>query len=299
MGTVDLDVVSTLKNRKFLGLLLLALLVTYVIPFPLISGALQDYSHLKAIHERMAKENDAIVCHRVLESSPDLFSSNGMKCDDTHYRPHESTVSFGDLLVYEGTYNEYLRAEEALKSDIPNFVVFVLIVFLSTVLFSYAMVDFAVSLSRGIEKSPLDCIVLALRDLPYLLAAELWTLMVLLFVLILIAIPVSMLGPLGSFLIGLIISPTLALVLPAYYFTRKIEVVGPIWGVIKRNPAGFLGLGAGLALLSTMTSLQYELLSGVWALPMMLFGGLLRYPLGSIGALKVYLDGKGEDEEGD
>ena len=296
MGTVDLDVESTLKNRKFLSLLLLALLVTYLIPFPLISGALQDYSHLKAIHERMVKENDAIVCHNVLDTNPDFFSSNGMKCDDTYYRPNESTVSSGDLLVYEDTYNEYLRAEEALKSDIPDFGAFVLIAFLSTLLFSYAMVDFAVGLSEGLEKNPLECIVSSLRALPYLVAAEILVLIVLVFIVILLAILLSIFGLLREVVVGLIAAPAFALVVPAYYFTRNVEVVGTIWGVAKRNAAGYLALGAGLTLIDIIMAFQYNLSLGIWTRPLMILLGSIRYPLNSLGALKVYLDAEVEKD---
>lgn len=116
MEPIHLDVSSTLRDRRFLALLAIALLVTYVLPFPFVSSSIQDYSRLKDVTERMAKENDAIVCHNVLDTNPDFFSSHGMECDEKYYRPNESIVAVDGLRVYEDTYLEYIKAREAVSS---------------------------------------------------------------------------------------------------------------------------------------------------------------------------------------
>ena len=172
MESVHLDVPSTLRDRRFLALLAIALLVTYALPFPIINDVLQDYSRLKGVMERMAKENDATVCHRVLSTNPDFFSSHGMRCDEEYYRPNESTVTTGDLIVYEDTYREYLRAREALKRDLPALVLLVIFAFLAMLGFGYAMIDFAVGVSTGDEKGVKDTLLSGLRAVPTLAVSE-------------------------------------------------------------------------------------------------------------------------------
>ncbi|NJE60786.1 hypothetical protein [Thermococcus sp. 21S7] len=296
METVSLDVSATLRNRKFFALLLLALLVTYALPFPLINGPLQTYSRLREITERMTKENDAIVCHRVLDTNPDFFESHGMKCDDEYYRPNESTVTAGDLIVYEDTYNEYLRTREDLKRGLPAFILFAIFVFLVTLGFGYSMVDFAVGLSAGTERRLRDSLTSGLRAIPALAASEILVFVVLLLVLILLAIPMVLLGPFSNVLAGLVVSPAFALVVPAYYFTKNISLIGEIWRVVKRNTGGYFALGAGLVLVDGLMVLQYNLGLGIWTLLIMVMIGAVRYPLNSLGALKVYLD-TGREEE--
>ncbi|ASA77191.1 hypothetical protein [Thermococcus sp. 5-4] len=296
METVDLNVSATLRNRKFLALLAIALLVTYALPFPLINGPLHDYSRLKRIMERMTKENDAIVCHNVLDTNPDFFGSHGMKCDDEYYRPNESTVTVGDLIVYEDTYNEYLRAREDLKRGLPVFIFFAIFVFLAMLGFGYAMVDFAVGLSAGTERRLQDSLTSGLRAIPALAASEILVLIVLLLVLILLAIPMALLGPFSNVLVGLVASPAFALVVPAYYSTKNIGLIEEIWRVVKKNTGGYFALGAGLVLVDGLMILQYNLGLGIWTLPVMIMIGAVRYPLNSLGALKVYLDTEREEE---
>ncbi|WP_258084704.1 hypothetical protein [Thermococcus thermotolerans] len=281
---------TTLKNRKFLALLLTALLVTYVLPFPLINGFLQDYSRLKQIRERMLRENEAIVCHNVFDVNPDFFGSHGMECNDEYYRPDERTATVDGLTVYQDTYYEYLKAKRNLQRELRAFVLFVIFAFLTLLGFSYAMVDLAVGLSEGNEKRPLESILSGLRSIPALVASEILVFIVMILVLMLLAIPIAVLGPFGGFVAGLIASPAFALVVPAYYFTKKIGPVGEIWGVVKGNPGGYFTLGLGLAVLETLTVLGYGTYFGIGTLLLMLMVGGLRYLLGSLGALWVYLD---------
>ncbi|WP_297091921.1 hypothetical protein [Thermococcus sp.] len=290
MKTVSLNVSATLRNRKFISLLFVALLVTYVFPFPFISGFLQDYSRLKEIRERMAQENDAIVCHNVFDVNPEFFGSHGMRCNDNYYRPDERTVTVDGLSVYRDTHHEYLDAKKNLRRELPPFVVFVVFVFLALLWFSYAMVDFAVELSEGNERRPFESMLSGLRSIPALVASEILVFIAMILVLILLAIPIALLGPFGGFIAGLIASPAFALVVPAYYFTKKIGPVGEIWRIAKGNPGGYFTLGLGLAVLEALTALEYENYLGIGALFLMLIVGGLRYLLSSLGALWVYLD---------
>ena len=296
MEPIHLDVSSTLRDRRFLALLAIALLVTYVLPFPFVSSSIQDYSRLKDVTERMAKENDAIVCHNVLDTNPDFFSSHGMECDEKYYRPNESTVTVDGLRVYEDTYLEYLKAREALKRDLPPLVLFVIFVFLATLGFGYAMIDLAVGLSTGNEKGLKDSLISGLRAVPALAISAFLVFVVLLLILILLAIPIALLGLLGTILAGLVASPALALVLPAYYFTKNVWTVGEIWRVVKKNTGGYFALGIALVVVDELMTLQYNLGLGIWMLPLMILIGAVWYLLNSLGALKVYLDAKREEE---
>jgi len=296
MEPIHLDVSSTLRDRRFLALLAIALLVTYVLPFPFVSSSIQDYSRLKDVTERMAKENDAIVCHNVLDTNPDFFSSHGMECDEKYYRPNESTVTVDGLRVYEDTYLEYLKAREALKRDLPPLVLFVIFVFLATLGFGYAMIDLAVGLSTGNEKGLKDSLISGLRAVPALAISAFLVFVVLLLILILLAIPIALLGLLGTILAGLVASPALALVVPAYYFTKNVWTVGEIWHVVKNNTDGYFALGITLVVVDGLATLQYNLDLGIWMLPLMILIGAVWYPLNSLGALKVYLDAEREED---
>ncbi|ASJ04278.1 hypothetical protein [Thermococcus barossii] len=290
MGTGGVDVFETLRSRKFLALLAIALLVTYVLPFPFIHGFLRDYSRVREIRERMVKEDEAITCHDVFDADPSFFGSHGMKCSDEYYRPGERTVTVDGFWVYEDTYHEYLRAKRNLREELPAFVIFVIFAFLSFLGFSYAMVDLAVGLAGENGRRLKEVLLSGLRAIPALVAAEILVFIVLVLVLILLAIPMAIFGPLGSFMAGLIAAPAFALVVPAYYFTKEIGLIGEIWRVARNNPGGYFTLGLGLAVLDTLMVFQYHTYLGIGTLFLMLIIGGPRYLLNSLGALWVYLD---------
>ncbi|KUH32811.1 hypothetical protein APY94_08480 [Thermococcus celericrescens] len=100
METHSIEIDKTLRSKKFVGLLIAALLVTYALPFPLMSGFMESYGRVKEILRLMKKENEAINCHAVFNFNPDFFGEHGMKCDETYYRPNETTVSCCGMQVY-------------------------------------------------------------------------------------------------------------------------------------------------------------------------------------------------------
>lgn len=296
MEPIHLDVSSTLRDRRFLALLAIALLVTYVLPFPFVSSSIQDYSRLKDVTERMAKENDAIVCHNVLNTDPDFFSSHGMECDEKYYRPNESTVTVDGLRVYEDTYLEYLKAREALKRDLPPLMLLGIFTFLLMLGFGYAMIYFAVGLSNGNGKGLKDTLISGFRAVPALALSEILVFAIVLLLLMLMIILMAFLGPLTIILAGFVTAPALALVVPAYYFTKNVWTVGEIWHVVKNNTDGYFALGIALVVVDGLATLQYNLDLGIWMLPLMILIGAVWYPLNSLGALKVYLDAEREED---
>lgn len=301
MNAVELNLSAILKNRKFLTLFFIALLVTDVLPFPLINGFLQDYSKVREIREQMARENDAIVCHRVLNTDPDFFGSHGMKCNEEYYRPNEKTVGVDGLVVYEDTYWKYLKAKKDLRGKLPDLAVFVILGFISLLWFSYALIDFMVGLARGNEKGLLEPIISGLHSLPALVGSEILVFLVMFLVLILLAIPIAIFGPLGGFIAVLISSPAFALVVPVYYFTKNIPPFEEIWRVVKGNTGGYFTLGFGVLVIEILTTMSYHTISigsGMLFL-LILVTGALQYLLWSLGALWVYLDTPLEEKRGE
>ncbi|QDA31045.1 hypothetical protein FH039_04730 [Thermococcus indicus] len=295
METPSIEVDKTLRSKKFVGLLIVALLVTYALPFPLMSGFMESYGRVKEILRLMEKENDAITCHSVFNSNPDFFGSHGMKCDDTYYRPSEPTVSCCGMSVYRDTYWEYLRASSEMREKLPLMVIFAVWAFLTNLSFGYALVDAAVELARE-EKRALESIKAGLKALPALVAAELLTFVVVLIALVLLAIPIAIFGPFGSFVAGILATPTFALVVPAYYFTGNVGVVGEIWRVARANPGGYFTLGLGLSIVDVFLVLQYEYYMGALTLLILLPLGAVRYVINSLGALWVYVETIPEEE---
>lgn len=296
METHKVELERTLRSKKLLGLLMIAVLITYAVPFPLITGFLEDYGKIKELQRQMEKENDAITCHAVYSSNPDFFGSHGMRCDDTYYRPNESTVSCCGMSVYRDTYQEYLRAREGLGKELPKFVLFVVWAFLSLTAFSYALVDTVVSLSEEKERSIRESILAGIRALPGLVASEIIVFIALILVLLLLAIPIAILGIAGTVLVGILAAPAFALVIPIYYFKRKIGPVGEIWRIFKNNTGGYIVLGLLAGLLDTIMTIQYDYYLGIGTLLIMLAIGVPRYLLNSVGALVVYLEGTTAEE---
>lgn len=297
METHKVELGRTLRSKKLLGLLMIAVLITYAVPFPFITGFLEDYGKVKELQRQMGKENDAITCHMVYSSNPDFFGSHGMRCDDTYYRPNETTVECCGMSVYRDTYQEYLRARDSLGRELPKFVLFVVWVFLSLTAFSYALVDTAVSIYGEKERSLRESILAGIRSLPALIASEIIVFIALILLLILLAIPIAILGIAGTVLVGILAAPAFALVLPIYYFERKIGPVGEIWRIFKNNTGGYLVLGLLAGLLDTVMTVQYDYYLGIGILLIMLAIGVPRYLLNSVGALVVYLEGTNTEEE--
>jgi hypothetical protein len=296
METYGVEVGRTLKDRKFLGLLTIALLVTYILPAPLITGFLEGYERIHDILKQMERENDAITCHQVYNANPEFFGSHGMKCDEAYYRPNGTTVSCCGMSVYRETYWEYIRTKDELKRELPKFAIFVVWVVLTLLAFSYALVDTAVKSQEG-NVSLKKSIVSGFRTLPHLIAAEFILFLALLLALIVLAIPIAIFGPVGAVLVGILASPAFALVVPIYYFERKIGPVSEIWEILKNNTGGYIVLGLLLTIVDTIMTMQYELYVGLGTPLIMAAVGAPRYILNSIGALKVYLDGKMATEE--
>ncbi|NJE42446.1 hypothetical protein [Thermococcus sp. GR6] len=298
METYNFNVNGTLKNRKFIALMVIAILVTYAIPFPFISGFLDDYSRLKDVERQMGKENEAIVCHEVYDVDPDFFGEHGFTCNDEYYRPGEPTTSCCGMHVYRDTYGEYLQVKESLREELPGFVAFVIFAFLAVIVFSYALIDLAVRIGRGeLDKLGIkDSVLKGLHALPGLVVSEAITFVVVLIVLILLAIPIAIFGPFGTVIASILAVPAFVLVIPAYYFTKKIGPVGEIWRVAKTNPGGYLTLGLGFAVVDALMVFQYEYYLGIGTLLLMLLTGTIRYLLNSAGALMVYMEGTKEEE---
>ncbi|ASJ08870.1 hypothetical protein A3L11_06385 [Thermococcus siculi] len=292
METRGIEVERTLKDRKFLGLLVIVLLITYALPFPLISGFLEDYEKTREILKQMEQENDAITCHQVYSVNPEFFGSHGMDCDNTYYRPNETTVSCCGMSVYRDTYWEYIRAKDSLRRELPRFIAFVIWVIMSILAFSYALVDAAVK-SQEESFSLKESVLSGFRALPALIASEFIVFLALLLVLIVLAIPLAIFGTIGGILVGILAAPAFALVVPIYYFERKIGPVHEIWKVIRNNTGGYIVLGLLLTLFDTITTLQYGHYLGIGTLLIMIAVGAPRYILNSVGALVVYL-GTGE-----
>ena len=290
MGTHQIGLERTLRSKKLLSLLIIAALITYALPFPFISGFLEDYGKIKELQRQMEREDNAIACHAVYSSNPDFFGSHGMGCDDTYYRPNESTVSCCGMRIYRDTYREYLLARESLKKELPKFILFLVWVFLSLTAFSYAMVDTAVSLSLEMKRSLGESIFAGIRALPALIVSEIIVFIALLMTLILLSIPIAILGLAGAVLVGILTAPAFALVIPIYYFERKIGPVKEIWEIFKNNTGGYLILGLLAGLLDTIMAIQYDYYLGIGTLLIMLAIGVLRYLLNSVGALVVYLE---------
>ncbi|AEK72596.1 transmembrane efflux pump [Thermococcus sp. 4557] len=296
MGTPSIEFDKTLRSKKFMSLLIAALLVTYALPFPLVSGFMESYGMVKEILRLMEKENDAINCHAVFNFDPDFFGGHGMKCDETYYRPNETTVSCCGMQVYRDTYWEYLRASSEMREKLPLMVVFAVWVFLTNLTFSYALVDAAVGLTGDGEKRIIESIKAGLKALPALVAAEILTFVVVLIALVLLAIPIAIFGPFGSFIAGILTTPAFALVVPAYYFTGDVGVVGEIWRVARTNPGGYFTMGLGLSIVDVFLVLQYEYYMGALTLLLLLFLGAVRYVINSPGALWVYVETIPEEE---
>ncbi|ASJ06802.1 hypothetical protein [Thermococcus pacificus] len=291
METHEVELGQTLRSKKLLALLLISVLLTYAVPFPFIAGFLEDYGKIKEIKKQMEEENEAIVCHTVYDTDPEFFGSQGMECSDENYRPNESTVSCCGMSVYRDTYQEYLRAREDLGKELPKFVLFVVWVFLSLLAFSYALVEGAVSITNGGEVSLKRSILSGFRALPALVASEFVMFVAIIAVLILLAVPMAILGPLGGILVVILTAPAFALVIPVYYFERKIGPVGEIWRIFKNNTGGYLVLGLLAGIVDLLVAFQYEYYFGIGTLLIMLAIGIPRYVLNSVGALVVYLDG--------
>ncbi|CAD5243868.1 hypothetical protein [Thermococcus camini] len=296
MRTLYIEANKTLRSKKFMGLLITALLITYALPFPLVSEFMESYGRVKEILRLMEKENDAITCHSVFNSNPEFFGSHGMRCDETYYRPNETTVSCCGMSVYRDTYWEYLHASSEMREKIPLMVIFSVWAFLAQLAFSYALVDAAVELAREGEKRTLESIAAGLKALPALIAAEVLTFIFVLIALILLAIPIAILGPFGSFIAGIIATPAFALVVPAYYFTRNVGVVEKIWRVARSNPCGYFTLGLGLSIVDVFLILQYKYYMGALTLLLLLSLGAVRYVINSLGALWVYWETSPEEE---
>ncbi|WP_204247195.1 hypothetical protein [Thermococcus celer] len=292
MDTVEVNLVDTLRNQKFISLLLLALLVTYVLPFPFMTNFFHDYSRVKELRDDMIKEHNAIVCHRVLETDPDFFSSQGMKCNDKYYRPDEETVSTGELLVYADTYGKYLEAKRELRRDLPGLKVFAILVFLLSLWFGYSLIDLTVKVSSGYEGGLLGPLLAGLHSLPALVASEALVFAAMFVLLTVFAVPIALFGPVGVLVAGFIVSPAFTLVIPAYYFARRVFPIGEIWRVARGNPGGYLSLGLGLSVVEILTvvAMGYTLSIGLGVLFLVILAaGALHYLLGSLGSLWVYL----------
>lgn len=131
----------------------------------------------------------------------------------------------------------------------------------------------------------------------YLLAlSEILVFAIVLLLLMLMIILMAFLGPLTIILAGFVTAPALALVLPAYYFTKNVWTVGEIWHVVKNNTDGYFALGITLVVVDGLATLQYNLGLGIWLLPLLVILGAVWYLLNSLGALKVYLDAKREED---
>lgn len=298
METLEIKLKRTLRNKKLLGVLLIAVFVTYAVPFPLIRGVFEDYGKVKELQRQMKKENDAIVCHEVYSTNPGFFGEHGMKCNDEYYKPNETTVGCCGMLVYRDTYADYLRVMEDLRKGLPVFLLFVIWVVISLLAFSYALVDTAVATSKGEERSIGGSILSGIRALPALVVSEFVVFLALLVVLLVLAVPIAILGIAGTMLVETLATPAFALVIPIYYFERRIGPVREIWRVFKNNTDGYLVLGLLSGLLDIAMTLQYNYYLGIGNLLIMLAIGVPRYLLNSVGTLTVYLEGKTGEEEG-
>ncbi|KUH32813.1 hypothetical protein APY94_08490 [Thermococcus celericrescens] len=182
-----------------------------------------------------------------------------------------------------------------MREKLPLMGIFAVWVFLTQLAFSYALVDAAVELARGRKKRVLESIKAGLKSLPALVAAELLTFVFVLIALILLAIPIAIFGPLGSFMAGIIATPAFALV-PVYYFTGNVGVAEEIWRVARANPGGYFTPGLGLSIVDVFLVLQYEYYMGALTLLLLLSLGAVRYVINSLGALWVYAETAPEEE---
>lgn len=109
------------------------------------------------------------------------------------------------------------------------------------------------------------------------------------------AVPIALFGPVGVLVAGFIVSPAFTLVIPAYYFARRVfPIGGEIWRVARGNPGGgYLslgGLGLSVVEILTVVAMGYTLSIGLGVLFLVILAaGALHYLLGSLGSLWVYL----------
>ncbi|ASJ02740.1 hypothetical protein A3L09_05470 [Thermococcus profundus] len=299
METPRIDIGRTIRDKKFLSLIFIAVLLTSILPFPLLIDFTRDYSKMHELMDRMVKEDDAIACHRTLDIIPNTRNLT-LKCDDEYYHPDERITECCGLSVYQSTYQEYRRVVDRVKRDLPKTIVASIWILLSVLFSYYALIDAAVSISQKKEVSIGEIIRSSLRAFPALIASEVLTFLVVLVLLLIVSIPLIIFGPLARIIEVIIGMPALLLVVPAYYFIRKVYVLDRIWNVVRNNPGGYIVLGIVGLVFAELSKLQYYHYFGATTLLLsaaMSTVGLIVY---SLGGLEVYLSAEkseGEREE--
>jgi hypothetical protein len=296
VGTPKIDTGRTIRDKKFMGIVFIAVLLISVLPFPLLMDFTRDYSKVHELMDRMTKENDAITCHRTLDMIQNT-QNIALKCNEEYYQPNGRITECCGLSVYQSTYQEYRRTVEQVKRDLPKTIIASIWILVSVLFSYYALIDAAVSISKEKEISVGEVIKSSLSALPGLIASEVLTFLVVVLLLLIVSIPLLILGPLAGIIDVIISGPALLLVVPAYYFTRKIYVLDRIWNVAKNNPGGYIVLGIVGLLFAELSKLQYYHYFGTaTVLPSAAIAalGLLVY---SLGGLEVYLFAEKGDEE--
>ena len=134
---------KTFRSWKFWASLVLAVMMTHVLFFPVFGSLIRDYSELNALNDRMFGEHNAITCHRAYSMDPEAFDRANTTCPDKYYRPNVSTTKYEGLTVYTDTYQNFLRTKRKVEEDTHRAIPLSLLDVLMGMYFNYVLVGVA------------------------------------------------------------------------------------------------------------------------------------------------------------
>ncbi|NJE46334.1 hypothetical protein E3E35_02675 [Thermococcus sp. GR7] len=291
--------IRTLNSWKFWAVLLLAILVTYVLFFPIFKPLMEDYSELKSFEMQMVKEHDAMVCHQIYSMNSGIFERINATCDNEYYRPNISTTTYKGLVVYRDTYEKFQDARRRTLDDLHKVIPLLPLLAVLMLYFNYVLVDTEYLLMKGTEPALRDALLKGLNSIPGLIIAELTTLLAVFLIGVILAVSLAAIfGELGIMLVAFMIMPALSLVTPTYHFTRLVIPIEEILRTAKRCPGGYTVLGLLIMIVGWLFEAAYTHYLGIWSAAILALLGLVKYMLDSLAALVVYLGGTEEEKTG-
>ncbi|AHF80181.1 hypothetical protein [Thermococcus paralvinellae] len=248
------------STRLLVALPILALVFSHLIFLPLTLPVFQLYVELNKIQEQMIKEDDSIMCHRVMENTKEAKellekgANISWSCDDTYYRENAPTVTVNGLTVYKDTYQRYMRVKSELRRKFKQFISIFTLSILMSIAFNYAMSIAFIEAQTRKEFSLLGIIGEGFKNTPFLILAYLLNGSLLFVVSLLIAIPIAFAIPIAKVVIGIMLTGGISLVAPIYAGEKKIFSLDVMWNITKTNPHIFILLGGAVFAVTELQS---------------------------------------------
>ncbi|NJE07579.1 hypothetical protein E3E31_03410 [Thermococcus sp. M39] len=248
------------STRLLVALPILALVFSHVIFLPLTLPVFQLYGELNKIQEQMIKEDDSIMCHRVMENTKEARellekeANISWSCDDTYYRENAPTVTVNGLTVYKDTYQRYMRVKSELRRKFKQLILIFTLSILVSIAFNYAMSIAFIEAQTRKELSLLGIIGEGFKNTPFLILAYLLNGSLLFVVSLLIAIPIAFAMPIAKVVIGIMLTGGISLVAPIYAGEKKIFSLDVMWNIAKTNSHFFILLGGAVFAVTELQS---------------------------------------------